>query len=249
MINVKTPREIEMMRDSGKIAARCMLELGSHIKPGVTTKQLDIIAEEFIEAAGGTPSFRNYRGFPGSICTSVNEEVVHGIPSQDKMLQAGDIIGIDLGVFYKGWHSDMARTFPVGEVSEEAQQLIRITKESYYAGMEKACVGNRLLDVSSAIEKVAVSNGYGIVRDLVGHGIGKKLHEPPDVPNFAFRGANPRLRAGMVLAIEPMVNMGEGKVKFMDDGWLVVAADRKMSAHYENTVAVTEAGPQILTLP
>lgn len=249
MIQVKSEREIALIRESGKISARCMLALKEHIKPGITTKQLDIIAAEFITAAGAVPSFKDYRGFPGSICCSVNEEVVHGIPSASKMLKNGDIISIDLGSYLEGYHSDMARTFPVGEISEEAERLIKITKESFYEGMEHARVGNRLNDISSNIEKVAVQNGYGIVRDLVGHGIGKKLHEPPDIPNFSFRGANPRLRAGMVFAIEPMVNVGGGEVNFMEDGWLVKTADRKLSAHYENTVVITEDGPKILTLP
>lgn len=249
MIVIKTPQEIELMRESGKIAARCMMELGAHVKPGITTKELDILAEEYIERAGATPSFRNYRGFPGSICTSVNDEVVHGIPSRTKMLKDGDIISIDLGAFYKGYHSDMARTFPVGEISLAAKKLIQITKESFYAGMEQACEGNRLNDIGSHVEKLVVENGYSVVRDLVGHGIGKKLHEEPDVPNFSVRGANPRLRVGMVLAIEPMVNVGEARVMFMDDGWLVKTADGRLSAHYENTVAITEKGPQILTMP
>ncbi|MGI6152300.1 MAG: type I methionyl aminopeptidase [Christensenellaceae bacterium] len=249
MIQIKSAHEIELMREAGRIAAQCMLEIRAHIKPGVTTMQLDIIAAEFIASKGAVPSFKDYRGFPGNICCSVNEEVVHGIPSKSKMLQDGDIISIDMGAYYKGYHSDMARTFPVGTISDQAEELIRITKECFYAGMEQARVGNRLNDISSNIEKAAIGNGYSVVRELVGHGIGKKLHEPPDIPNFSFRGANPRLRAGMVLAIEPMVNTGGGDVVFESDGWLVRTRDRKLSAHYENTVHVTEEGPRILTMP
>ncbi len=246
MIHIKTPLEIEKMRESGKLTARCMEEIIAHIKPGVTTKQLDVIAEQFITAAGAIPSFKNYRGFPASICASVNEEVVHGIPS-GKLLKDGDIIGIDFGSILDGWHSDMARTVAVGSVSEEAKNLIRVTKECHYAGVAQAVVGNRLNDISSAVERVAVQNGYTVVRALVGHGIGRKLHEEPDVPNYAFRGANPRLRAGMVICIEPMVNIGAEEVFWAEDGWLVLTKDNTLSAHYENTVAITENGPEILT--
>lgn len=246
MIGIKSSGELKKMRESGRLTAQCMEELIAHVKPGVTTKQLDIIAEQFIAAAGGIPSFKNYRGFPASICASVNDEVVHGIPS-GRMLKDGDIIGIDFGSILDGWHSDMARTVPVGEVSEEAKNLMRVTKESFYAGMNQAIVGNRLNDISSAVEMAAVSNGYSVVRALVGHGIGKSLHEQPDVPNYSFRGPNPRLRAGMTLCIEPMVNVGTDKVYWSEDGWLVLTKDGELSAHYENTVAITDDGPEILT--
>lgn len=246
MIGIKSSDELKKMRESGRLTAQCMEELIAHVKPGITTKQLDIIAEQFIAAAGGIPSFKNYRGFPASICASVNDEVVHGIPS-GRMLKDGDIIGIDFGSILEGWHSDMARTVAVGEVSEEAKNLMQVTKESFYAGMNQAVVGNRLNDISSAVEMAAVSSGYSVVRALVGHGIGKNLHEQPDVPNYSFRGPNPRLRAGMTLCIEPMVNVGTDKVYWSDDGWLVLTKDGKLSAHYENTVAITENGPEILT--
>lgn len=246
MISIKSPQELEKMRASGRLAARCMEELISHVKPGVTTKQLDIIAEQFIMAAGAWPSFKDYRGFPGSVCTSVNDEVVHGIPGE-RMLQNGDIIGLDLGALLNGYHSDMARTVPVGEVSEEAKRLITVTQAAYQAGADAAVVGNRLRDISEAVQKTAEAAGYGVVRELVGHGIGTSLHEPPDVPNFMFKGPNPRLKAGMVLCIEPMVNGGTEKVTWGADGWLVSTKDGKLSAHYENTVAVTEDGPEVLT--
>ncbi len=247
MIQIKSAHDIRKMRESGALAARCMEELIAHVKPGVTTKQLDVIAEQFIASAGAIASFKNYRGFPASICTSVNDAVVHGIPAADQMLKDGDIIGIDFGCILDGWHSDMARTIPVGDVSEEAKQLIRVTKECFYAGMNQAVPGNRLRDISTAVQKTAESNGYSVVRDLVGHGIGQNLHEQPDIPNFTFRGANPRLEAGMVFAIEPMVNIGESKVKWGADGWLVSTKDGSLSGHYENTVAITENGPEILT--
>ncbi len=247
MIGIKSSEELKKMRESGRLTAQCMEELIAHVKPGVTTMQLDIIAEQFIAAAGGTPSFKNYRGFPASICASVNDEVVHGIPS-GRMLRDGDIIGIDFGSILDGWHSDMARTVPVGDVSEEAKNLMRVTKESFYAGMNQAIVGNRLNDISSAVEMAAVDNGYSVVRALVGHGIGRNLHEQPDVPNYSFRGPNPRLRAGMTICIEPMVNVGTEKVYWAEDGWLVLTKDGSLSAHYENTVAITDNGPEILTL-
>ncbi|HBU12104.1 MAG TPA: type I methionyl aminopeptidase [Clostridiales bacterium] len=246
MIELKSAQELDKMRESGRLCANCMEKLIAHVKPGVSTKQLDSIAEQFIEAAGAIPSFKNYRGFPASICASVNDEVVHGIPG-DKVLKEGDIIGIDFGAILDGWHSDMARTVGVGEIAEEAKALIRVTKESFCAGMNQAVQGNRLRDISSAVEKVAKSHGYSVVRDLVGHGIGRSMHEQPDVPNFTFRGPNPRLLAGMVLAIEPMVNIGGAKVFWGEDGWVVKTADGSLSAHYENTVAITENGPEILT--
>jgi methionyl aminopeptidase len=247
MIHIKSPQEIEKMRAACRLTARCMEEILSHVKPGVTTKQLDIIAEQFITNAGALPNFKNYRGFPASICASVNEEVVHGIPSADRMLETGDIIGIDFGAMLDGWHGDLARTVGVGEVSAEARALMDATKESFFAGMAQAREGNRLNDISKAIERSAVSGGYSVVRALVGHGIGRSLHEPPDVPNYAFRGPNPRLKVGMVLAIEPMVNIGTEKVDWGDDGWLVSTKDGALSAHYENTVAIMPDGPEILT--
>ncbi|MEA4854350.1 MAG: type I methionyl aminopeptidase [Christensenella sp.] len=249
MINIKTLHEIELMRESGRLLYNCMEELKKHVKPGITTMQLDKIAEQYIGDAGAVPSFKGYHGFPGSICSSVNEGVVHGIPSVKKVLHDGDILSIDMGAVLGGWQSDMARTLPVGEVSKEALHLIKITKESFFAGKNKACVGNRLNDISTAIEQVLRAHGMGVVKELVGHGIGREMHEAPDIPNFSFRGPNPRLRAGMVFAIEPMVTLGTDDVKWMDDGWLVKTADGSLAAHYENTVAITDEGPVILTAP
>ena len=249
MINIKTPQEIALMRASGRLLYNCMEELLTHVKPGVTTLQLDSIVEQYLGDAGATPSFKGYHGFPGSICSSVNEGVVHGIPSSRKVLRDGDILSIDMGAILGGWQSDMARTVGVGEISKEAEKLIKVTRESFFAGMNKACVGNRLNDISSAIEQVIRAHGMGIVKELVGHGIGKEMHEPPDIPNFSFRGPNPRLRAGRVFAIEPMVTLGTDDVRWMDDGWLVKTADGSLSAHYENTIAITEDGPQLLTAP
>lgn len=247
MIQIKSSRELDLMRASGRLAAACMDEIISHIKPGVTTKELDVIAEEFIRDAGAVPSFKNYRGFPAAICSSINEDVVHGIPG-NIMLKDGDIIGIDFGALLDGYHSDMARTVGVGEISKEAKRLIDVTKECFYAGMEQAKAGNRLKDISFAVEKKAHENGYTVVHELVGHGIGKNLHEEPDVPSYVFKGANPRLRNGMVICIEPMVNAGERYIGWGDDGWRVFTLDGSLSAHYENTVAITEKGPEILTV-
>lgn len=246
MIQIKSPGELKKMREAGRLAANCMEEIIAHVKPGVTTKQLDIVAEQYITAANAWPSFKDYRGFPASICASVNDEVVHGIPG-DRMLKDGDIIGIDFGALLDGYHSDMARTIAVGDIADEAKDLIRATKDCFYAGYEQAVEGNRLNDISRAVEDTAHANGYTVVHELVGHGIGKNLHEQPDVPNFAFRGPNPRLKNGMVICIEPMVNMGERYVSWGDDGWRVSTKDGKLSAHYENTVAITENGPEILT--
>jgi methionyl aminopeptidase len=246
MINIKTPDEIRKMKESGRLAASCMEEIIANIRPGVTTRQLDIVAEEYITSRGAWPSFKDYRGFPASICASVNDEVVHGIPD-GRLLRDGDIIGIDFGAVLDGYHSDMARTVAVGDVPEEAQKLIEATKECFYAGFEQALDGNRVGDISRAVEARALAGGYTVVRELVGHGIGKNLHEQPDVPNFAFRGPNPRLRAGMVICIEPLVNMGGEEVYWGNDGWVVKTKDKSLSAHYENTVAVTDNGPEILT--
>lgn len=246
MIEIKTRDEIERMREAGRLCALCMEEILKAVEPGVTTWDLDKIAYDYTVKAGGFPSFKNYRGFPGSICASVNDEVVHGIPGARK-LNEGDIISIDMGVLLHGYHSDMARTVGVGKISESAKKLIETTKNSFFAGMENAKEGNRLNDVSSNIEFVVRAAGYGIVKELVGHGIGRNLHEEPDIPNFSIRRRGPRLRKGMVLAIEPMVNIGSGDVIWMDDGWTVKTSDGSLSAHYENTVAITSNGPEILT--
>jgi len=235
------------MRDSGIVCARCMDLVLAAAGPGVTTRELDAIAEQQIRRAGGEPSFKNYRGYPASLCASVNSEVVHGIPGS-RVLAEGDILSIDLGVKLKGYHSDMARTVPIGKISAEAQRLIDVTEKSFFAGIQNAKKGNRLNDISQAIEFTVRAAGYTVVRDLVGHGIGRQLHEPPDVPNFSLPRRGPVLKSGMVIAVEPMVNMGEAKVVWLDDGWTVITADGSLSAHYENTIAITDDGPFILTI-
>lgn len=248
MILIKTDNEIEYMRQAGKIVGDTLLKLEEVIKPGITTAELDRIAEEYIVKQGARPSFKGYCGFPASICASVNEEVVHGIPSNKLVLQEGDIISIDCGAMLNGFHGDAARTFPVGKISEEANRLIEVTKESFFKGVKNAVVGNRLTDISAEIQKYAESFGYSLVREYVGHGIGKDMHEDPEVPNFGIPGRGPKLCKGMVLAIEPMVNMGKYHVRVKANNWTVVTQDGSLSAHYENTVAILENGPEILTL-
>ncbi len=236
------------MRASAKVTKEALELLEKHIKPGVTTAQLDKIAYDFIVSKGAKPNFLNYNGFPGSICTSVNDEVVHGIPSQRTVLREGDIISIDMGAVLDGWHSDAARTFGVGRISGEAQRLIDVTRESFFEGIKYLKHGAKLGDVSSAIQNYVEARGYGVVRDLVGHGIGQNLHEDPSVPNFGRAGHGVKLAAGMTLAIEPMVNEGSYKVAVLDDDWTVVTDDGSLSAHYENTVLITKDGYEILTL-
>lgn len=247
MIYLKSKNEIDKIRRSGRIVAELLNLLEKQIRPGITTKELDKFAEEFIISQGAKPSFKGYYGYPGSLCTSINEEVVHGIPG-DRILKEGDIISVDCGVFYEGFHSDAARTFAVGHISEEAKRLIDITEKSFYEGIKYARAGNRIGDISNAIQTFVESNGYSVVRDYVGHGIGKELHEEPPVPNYGKAGRGPKLAVGMVLAIEPMVNMGTFAVIELDDGWTVVTADKKLSAHYENTIVILENGPEILTI-
>lgn len=246
MITIKSAQEIEYMRQAGRIVFETHELLKKAIKPGITTKELDNIAEEYILSQGGTPSFKGYNGFPASICASVNNEVVHGIPSLKK-IKDGDIISIDIGVIYRGYHGDAARTHPVGQVSEEAESLIRVTRESFYEGIKFAVEGNRLSDISSAIQRYVEMHGYSVVRDLVGHGIGQEMHEEPHIPNYGKPGRGPRLRAGMTLAIEPMVNMGKYHVRVLPDQWTVVTADGSLSAHYEHTVVITHSEPELLT--
>ena len=246
MIKLKTDTEIAKMKASGEVASKAMLAVAEKIKPGVTTAELDKVAYHIITRNGAVPSFKGYRGFPGSICASVNEEVVHGIPG-GRRLNEGDIISIDMGAVLNGYHSDMARTFPVGQVDGEMQRLMEVTQKSFFEGLKGFKEGSRLMEISRRIQQTAESAGYSVVRDLVGHGIGQDLHESPDVPNFVFKGPNPRLNAGIVLAIEPMINAGEAGVEWCEDGWTVVTADRKPSAHYENTVALTDEGLMILT--
>ncbi len=248
MILLKSAREIDMMHESGKIAHAAMEKIAAAVRPGVSTKELEHIAESEFAKKGAKASFKGYGGFPGAICASVNEEVVHGFPSERK-LKEGDIVSIDLGAFYHGYHSDMARTFAVGAVSKEHEQLIKVTEECFYKGLFFAVPGNRVGDIALAVQQHAEAHGYGVVRDLVGHGVGQELHEDPSVPNF-FARKGPVLREGMTIAIEPMINLGVWQVSFdKKNGWTVRTADGKYSAHYENTVALTDNGPVILTMP
>ncbi|MBQ8301033.1 MAG: type I methionyl aminopeptidase [Clostridia bacterium] len=248
MITIKSAKQVEKMRASAKITKEALELLEKNIKPGVTTAQLDKIAYDFIISKGAKPNFLNYNGFPGSICASLNDEVVHGIPSKKVVLKEGDIISIDMGAVLDGWHSDAARTFGVGKISDEAQRLIDVTRESFFEGIKYLKHGAKLGDVSSAIQNYVEKNGYSVVRDLVGHGIGQSLHEDPSVPTFGTAGRGVKLAAGMTLAIEPMVNAGTHKVAVLDDDWTVVTYDGNLSAHYENTVLITKDGYEILTL-
>ncbi len=248
-VTIKTCQEIELMREAGRILAAVHQQLGKEIKPGMSTLDVDRLGEEMIRSYGCEPSFLNYCGYPASICVSVNEEVVHGIPSANRILQEGDIVSLDAGVIYKGYHSDAARTVGVGEISKEASDLIERTRMSFFAGIRKAVAGNHLYDISAEIEKYAMQYNYGVVYDLVGHGIGKNLHEEPEVPNFKpgyRRGI--KLKPGMTLAVEPMINSGSPDVVWMDDEWTVVSEDLSLSAHYENTILITNGKPEILSL-
>lgn len=245
MIKIKSPAEIECMRKSGEILRDCLLFLGERVKAGVSTKRLDEFAYDYIIRHGAKPSFLGYGGFPGTICASVDEVVVHGFPS-DKRLEEGQIFSLDCGLIFKGWQADAARTFPVGEISEEKQRLVDTTRESFFEAVKQFKVGNRIGDISNAVQTYCESRGYGVVRSMIGHGIGREMHEDPQVPNYGKAGHGPRLEVGMVLAIEPMINMGTWQT--VENGWSCVTADRKPSAHYENTVALTENGAEILTL-
>lgn len=236
------------MRDAGKILAEVHARLGDAIQPGISTLDIDRLGEKLIRSYGCIPNFLNYNGYPASICVSVNDEVVHGIPHSNHILQEGDIVSLDAGLIYKGYHSDAARTYAVGAISEEAQQLIKVTKQSFFEGIKAAKSGGHLYDISNSIDEYVTSFGYGIVRDLVGHGIGTKLHEEPQIPNFAQRRKGTRLRSGMTLAVEPMINMGDWQVEWLDDDWTVVTTDGSLSAHYENTILITDGEPEILTL-
>ena len=248
MISIKSSKQIDKMRESCKLTKELFLILEDKIKPGITTKELDTIAYNFYKKHGATPNFLNYNGYPATICASVNDEVVHGIPSNKIVLRDGDIISIDMGCILDGWHSDAARTFGVGKITDEAQQLIDDTKESFFKGIEVIKHGVKLGDVSHTIETFLEVRGYGVVRDLVGHGIGRELHESPEVPNFGQAGKGVRLAQGMTLAIEPMVTAGDYHVAVLDDDWTVVTRDGSLAAHYENTVVVTRDGCEILTL-
>ncbi len=247
-VTIKSPREIELMREAGKILAKVHEELGKSLKPGMSTYDIDKLGEELIRSFGCEPSFKDYQGYPASICVSVNEEVVHGIPSKKRVITEGDIVSLDAGVIYKGYHSDAARTHGIGEISEEAKLLISRTRQSFFEGMKYAKAGNHLHEISAAIGAYAESFGYGVVRDLCGHGIGTHLHEDPEIPNFKQFRRGIKLRPGMTLAVEPMVNLGTADVVWMDDDWTVIAEDMSLSAHYENTVLITDGEPEILTL-
>jgi len=247
VIIIKSDMELTYMKNAGRVVAETLAMIEKVIRPGVTTAEIDKLAETFIRSHGAIPSFKGYGGFPASICASVNDVVIHGIPS-NRILKDGDIISIDCGAILNGYHGDAARTFAVGSISNEAQKLIEVTRDSFFKAVEKAVVGNRLTDISAAVQRHAEDFGYSVVRDFVGHGIGKSMHEDPQVPNYGVAGKGPKLVHGMVLAIEPMINIGTYKVKIKPDGWTVVTSDGCLSAHYENTVAITNNGPEILTL-
>ena len=247
-VTIKSPREIELMREAGRILAITHEELGKALRPGMSTLDIDRLGEEIIRSHGCIPSFKDYNGYPASICVSVNDEVVHGIPDRHHIIQEGDIVSLDAGVIYKGYHSDSARTHAVGEISPEAAKLIEVTRKSFFEGIKYAKPGDHLNDISQAIQAYAEAFGYGVVRDLVGHGIGEHLHEDPEVPNFAQKRKGIRLQAGMTLAVEPMINMGRPDVCWLDDDWTVVTEDGSLSAHYENTILICENGPEILSM-
>lgn len=247
-VTIKSEREIGLMRESCRILAEVHARLGEAIRPGMSTLEIDALGEKLIRSYGCIPNFLNYNGYPASICVSVNDEVVHGIPSKDRILMEGDIVSLDAGLIYKGYHSDAARTHAVGKISKEAQQLIKVTRRSFFEGIKYAKEGCHLYDISNAIDSYCTSFGYGVVRDLVGHGIGTSLHEEPQIPNFRQWRRGIKLKAGMTLAIEPMINMGNWQVEWLDDDWTVVTRDGSLSAHYENTVLITKGEPEILTL-
>lgn len=247
-ISIKSSREIELMAEAGRILEKVHLELEKALRPGMSTLDIDRLGRELIEGYGCTPSFLNYNGYPASICVSVNEEVVHGIPSKHRIIKEGDIVSLDAGVIYKGYHSDAARTHAVGNVSKEAEDLIRVTRECFFEGIKYAKEGNHLFDISRAIGKYVRERGYGVVRDLCGHGVGTALHEAPEIPNYEVAKRGVRLRAGMTLAVEPMINIGGWEVDWLDDDWTVVTRDRTLSAHYENTIVITEGEPRILSM-
>ncbi len=247
-VTIKSQRGIELMRESCKILADVFQNLEQQVKPGMTTMEINIQADKMMRAHGCIPNFLHYEGYPASICVSVNDEVVHGIPNKHRVLKDGDIVSLDAGLIYKGYHSDMARTFGIGDISEEARLLIERTKQSFFDGIAFAKEGNHLYDISNGIADSIDRYGYGIVKELVGHGIGTSLHEDPQIPNYHMKKHGIRLTAGMTLAVEPMINLGGADVEFMDDGWTVVTSDGSISAHYENTILITDGEPEILTL-
>lgn len=248
MIIIKSDEEIDLMRISGKVTGTILKELETFIKPGISTEDIDRFVETTIRNHGMIPTFKGYGGFPASACVSINEEVVHGIPSRDRILQEGDIVSVDVGSTYKGYVSDAARTYGVGEISKEAQHLIDATRESFFKGLEFCKVGYRLSDISHAIQKSAEGEGFSVIRDFVGHGVGQQMHEDPQIPNYGRPGRGPRLASGMVFAIEPMICQGAYDVETLSNDWTVVTLDGKLAAHYENTVVITDGEPQLLTL-
>ena len=247
MIIKKSPAEIEAMQEAGRISAKVLRLVGAAVEPGISTAELDAMAERLFKAEGAKPAFKGYGGFPASICASVNEQIVHGIPSRKKILKAGDIISIDTGAIVDGWYGDNAWTYPVGEVDLEVQKLLEVTEQSMWNGIAAARAGNHLGDIGAAVEQLANRHRYGVVRELVGHGIGRDMHEEPNVPNYGMKHFGRKLEVGMCLAIEPMFNLGTRKITYWDDGWLITTRDGKWSAHFEKSVAITEEGPLILT--
>ena len=247
-VTIKSPREIELMREAGRILAKTHEELAKNLRPGMSTWDIDHMGEEIIRSYGCIPSFKNYNGYPASICVSVNDEVVHGIPHKEHFLDEGDIVSLDAGVIYKGYHSDAARTYGIGEIDDDAKKLIEVTRQSFFEGIKFAKAGNHLNDISTAIQKYAESFGFGVVRDLVGHGIGSHLHEDPEIPNFARKRKGILLQPGMTLAIEPMITEGSYEVVWLDDDWTGMTEDGGWAAHYENTILITENEPEILSL-
>ena len=249
MVIIKTAREISLMKDACRISANALRLAGEYVKPGVTTREIDEKVREYIEKQGATPSFLGYGGFPASACISVNDVVIHGIPSKEQVLQEGDIVSVDVGAFYNGYHGDNAYTYACGKVSENAEKLMDATRIGLEKGIEAALAGNRVGDIGSAVQKYVEDRGYSVVRDFVGHGVGADLHEDPSVPNFGTPGHGPRLLPGMTIAIEPMINCGTHEIEMLPDGWTVLTRDRKLSAHFEHTVAITDDGCEVLTLP
>ena len=245
-VTIKSPREIELMREAGRILAITHEELGKALRPGMSTLDIDRLGEEIIRSHGCIPSFKNYNGYPASACVSVNDVVIHGIPGK-RVLQEGDIVSVDVGAFLDGYHGDCCATFPCGKISPEAEELIAVTQQSFFEGIRYATEGHRLGDISHAIQQYVESHGFSVVREFVGHGIGTKMHESPEIPNYGPAGRGPRLLRGMTLAIEPMVNMGAPQIHILDDGWTVKTVDGKWAAHYENTICITDGEPEILT--
>lgn len=248
MIVLKTERELKLMREAGRISAGALKVAGEAVEPGISTAEIDRIAEKYILSQGARPNFKGYNGFPATACISINDQVIHGIPSKKQIVKEGDIVSIDLGAVFEGYHGDNAATFAAGDVSPEAQRLMDVTRESLYEGIKMARAGGRIGDISAAVQQYTEARGYSVVRQYVGHGVGASLHEAPEVPNFGTPGRGVRLLPGMTLAIEPMINMGTEKVKVMPDGWTVLTADGALSAHFEHSVVITADGPQILTL-